>query len=296
MVARIITLIRRHPLVAYFVLACVISWVAVAPLIAAGLGLTEWNPSPSWHSLGALGPMAAAVLVTAAMAGRSGLAEFWSRLARWRVGPVWWLLAVSPVVLCAAAYFAMRIAGARLESFAALRSAFANPVWVSGMFLASLAYGLGEEPGWRGFALPRLQHGRSALVATIILSVGWGLWHVPYFLYRYHLQSVTEYVGFYLGLFAGAVWLTFLYNSTGGSTLLVVVWHTVWNAVALVAIALSPTLVALTSGLIMLGGIVALFVGGPRRLSWSVPQVIPPPDVPSVVPHLKPREAPAGSR
>jgi membrane protease YdiL (CAAX protease family) len=296
MVVRIVALIRRHPLAAYFVLACIISWVAVTPLIAVGLGLTDWHLSSSWHSLGALGPVAAAVLVTAAIAGRSGLVEFWSRLARWRVGPVWWLLAVSPLVLCAAAYLAMRIAGARLESFGALKSAFANPMWVGGMFLASLVYGIGEEPGWRGFALPRLQHDRSALGATVILSLGWGLWHVPYFFYRYHLHSATEYVGFYLGLFAGAVWLTFLYNSTGGSTLLVVVWHTVWNAVALAAAVISPTLVALTSGLIMVGGIVALVVGGPRRLSWTTPQVIRPPDAPGVVPHLKPIEAPAGSR
>ena len=276
MIARFLDLIRRHPVVAYFVLACVISWAAVAPLVVAGLGLTDRQWPTYWHSLGALGPAAAAVLVTATIAGLSGLAEFSSRLMRWRVGFVWWLLALSPLVLCAVAYLAMRIAGARLESVVAVKSAFADPAWLSGMFLASLAYGLGEEPGWRGFALPRLQHGRSALWATVILSIGWGLWHVPYFFYRYHLASATEYVGFYLGLFAGAVWLTFLYNSTGGSTLLVVVWHIVWNAVALAAAVLSPTLVAITSGLIMVGGIAALVIGGPRRLSWTQAHVIVP--------------------
>jgi membrane protease YdiL (CAAX protease family) len=189
---------------------------------------------------------------------------------------VWWLLALSPVALCAIALVVLRMARAPMSGTSALRSAFADPAWVTSMFLAALAYGLGEDPGWRGFALPRLQYGRSALRATVILSIGWGLWHVPFFFYRYHMHSAGEYAGFYLGLFAGALWITFLYNSTGGSTLLAVVWHTVWNAVALAAAVLSPTLVAVTSALIIVSGVVALLIGGPRRLSWSVPHVIAP--------------------
>lgn len=274
---RIAAPIRRHPLAAYFIIACAVSWVGVSPLVAAGLGIFDLGLSPSWHTLGAVGPVSAAVLVTAAVGGRPGLVEFGGRLVRWRVGPVWWLLAVgSPLVLCALALGALRIAGAPLAGFGALRSAFADPAWVGSMFLASLAYGIGEEPGWRGFALPRLQHGRSAFRATLLLSVGRGLWHVPYFFYRYHMSGVGEYLGFYVGLFAGALWLTFLYNSSGGSTLLVVLWHTVWNAVALAATVVLPTLVAVTSGLIMVSAVVALLVGGLRRLSWVEAQVIAP--------------------
>lgn len=267
---------RRHPVVAFFVIACVVSWLAVAPLVAAAMGWFDLGWSPTWHSLGALGPVTAAVIVTAVVSGRAGLAEFWNRLVRWRVGVRCWLLALSPLALGGVAYVALRASGAPLEPLATLGRGFRDPAWVTGMFLASLAYGLGEEPGWRGFALPRLQYGRSALWATTILTVGWGLWHVPYFFYRYHFQSGAEYLGFYLGLFAGAVWLTFLYNSARGSTLIVVVWHTVWNAVALAAAILSPTLVAITSALIMMTGIAALLVGGPRRLSRAEPHVIPP--------------------
>jgi cytochrome c oxidase subunit IV len=101
------------------------------------------------------------------------------------------------------------------------------------------------------------------------------LWHVPYFFYRYHFSGVGEYVGFDFGLFAGALWLTFLYNSTAGSILIVVVWHTVWNAVALVAAVISPSLVAVTSALIMVSGGLALIVGGPRRLAWSPQRSLP---------------------
>lgn len=272
---RLVETIRRHPLAAYFVTACAVSWLGVSPLIAAGLGMRDLGWSPSWHALGALGPVVAAVLVTTISGGRAGLSEFWGRLVRWRVGLVWWLLAVSPVVLCLLGLAALRIAGAPLAPAGALRRAFADPGWIGSMFLASLAYGVGEEPGWRGFALPRLQYGRSALRATLLLSIGWGLWHVPYFFYRYHMHGVGEYTGFYLGLIAGALWLTFLYNSAGGSTLIVIVWHTVWNAVALAAAVVSPALVAVTSALIMVSGIVALLVGGARRLSWTDAHVVP---------------------
>lgn len=64
---------------------------------------------------------------------------------------------------------------------------------------------------------------------------------------------------------------------SGGSTLIVVVWHPVWNAVALAAAVVSPALVAVTSALIMVSGVVALLVGGARRLSWPESHIVPSP-------------------
>lgn len=64
---------------------------------------------------------------------------------------------------------------------------------------------------------------------------------------------------------------------SGGSTLIVIVWHLVWNAVALAAAVVSPALVAVTSALIMVSGVVALLVGGARRLSWTESHIVPSP-------------------
>lgn len=254
---------RRHPVLAYGILACLISWTAVLPLI-------RHDDVPSaWHALGAVGPITAALILTALMGGGSALADFARRMVRWRVGTIAWLLALSPIVFGAMAMAVMALMGAPLNGFSAVRNAFADPAWVGGMFLASLAYGLGEEPGWRGYALPYLERGRTALRATALLSIAWGIWHVPYFFYRYQLGGVGAYIGFYLGLFAGAIWLTFLYNSTGGSILLVVVWHTTWNAVAVVGALISPQVVAVTSALIMISALITFGVGGPQRLSWT---------------------------
>lgn len=253
---------RRHPVLTYFMLACAISWGLVSPL------LLHYQVPSVWHALGAIGPIAAALITIAIVGGHGGLRKFAGRMTQWRVGTIAWLLALSPIILCGIAIAALAVMGAPLNGVPALRAAFADPGWLGAMFLASLAYGVGEEPGWRGFALPRLMQGRTAFRATVLLTLGWGVWHVPYFFYRYHLGSVGEYIGFYLGLFAGAVWLTFLYNSTGGSTLIVMVWHTVWNAVALVGAVISPQVVAVTSAMIMISAVIAVVVGG-RRLSWA---------------------------
>jgi len=81
--------------------------------------------------------------------------------------------------------------------------------------------------GWRGYALPRLQRGRIALEATVILSVMWGLWHVPTFLFDQDLaQGLGMAIGFLFTTFPVAVLYTWLYNSTGGSVLLVSLWST----------------------------------------------------------------------
>ena len=80
-----------------------------------------------------------------------------------------------------------------------------------------MTFGLGEETGWRGFALPRLQRGHSALSATLILWALWALWHLPLFFYSYDLSVVP---GLTIGLLAGAVtgsagWISFIQGARG---------------------------------------------------------------------------------
>lgn len=163
---------RRYPLAAYFTLACAVSWIAVSPLVAARFGLLP-PIAPAWHWVGATGPITAAVLVTLATGGGRGLRELWSQMSRWRVGAAWWVLAVgSPLALFALAAVVLRMLGRPWPELAPLRASFAEPAWVANLVAASLAYGIGEEPGWRGFALPRLQAGRNALGATLILTLG----------------------------------------------------------------------------------------------------------------------------
>jgi membrane protease YdiL (CAAX protease family) len=111
-----------------------------------------------------------------------------------------------------------------------------------------LTFGLGEETGWRGFALPRLQQNRSARSATLILGVLWALWHLPQFFYSFDL-SLLGVVTFAISILCGALLLTWLYNSTGGSVLITTLWHGAFNtAVAGAQGAMAP----LVNGLVIL--------------------------------------------
>jgi membrane protease YdiL (CAAX protease family) len=114
----------------------------------------------------------------------------------------------------------------------------------------ALAYGFGEEPGWRGFLLPHLRQ-RTGLPATILLlTMAWGGWHGLMFAYRLPSEPLLV-VGFFVGLLAGAIWLGWLLHRTG-SILVVALWHAVWNIVNIPAMAVSDTVLAALSTQVMI--------------------------------------------
>jgi uncharacterized protein len=102
---------------------------------------------------------------------------------------------------------------------------------VLAMFAFSIFPGsaLGEELGWRGFALPHLQDGHSALSATLILGPLWGVWHLPLWLTGSTSNPLTLFPIFVISVVAMSVLLTWVYNGTEGSLLLVVLLHATAN-------------------------------------------------------------------
>ncbi len=258
-------MLRARPGAAFVALSFAITWILVSPLVLSGLGLVAWRVSPHWHVLGALGPIGAAFIVTFPVAGRGGLTDLLARMGRWRVGLPWLLAGVaSPLALLVVAVVGVRVASGAWPDAGAL--AGRDAVWWLGGLAAALAYGVGEETGWRGFLLPRLQARRSALAATALLTLAWAAWHVPMFAYRFDF-GVVEVVGFFVGLFAGAVWLTALYNGSGGSVFVVAAWHATWNVVNILALPVSMAVVATMSTLVMVAAVVVVVVWGPRRLA-----------------------------
>ena len=99
------------------------------------------------------------------------------------------------------------------------------------LLLITFVGALGEETGWRGYALPQLQRRFSPLASSFIIAVAWFLWHLPQFfvIATYRDSSPVQYAGMFIGLLCGAVVLTWLYNRSGGSILLVIVWHGLYN-------------------------------------------------------------------
>ena len=213
-------------LITYFINAYAISWSIGVPLALANQGIIP-AILPQWtHYLIAFGPMLSALIITAITQGLSGLKELGKRIIRWAC-PKWIIVAFSPLII---GYIVLKILNALTGSQIVLSDFgvvnYLPPLGFRALLLWFFTFGLGEETGWRGFALPRLQKGRGALAATLILAAFWALWHLPQFFY---LFDPTMAVGWVIGLFAGAVILTWLYNSANNSILMVAIWHACFN-------------------------------------------------------------------
>ena len=211
------SVVRRYPLIVFFVLAYVFSWWTW-PLYAFGL-----SPSP----IIAFGPFLAAILVLALTTGKGGVVTLLRRMVRWRVRPVWYAVALLlPVAISGGAALLNVVLGASAPSPAELGA------WsglVPTFFLLLLVPGIGgawEEPGWRGYALPKLQGGHSALLASLILGVVWAFWHLPLMVIgQIHLSDPVYIV-------AWTVVFTWVFNNTNGSVLIAMLMHNMHNVIS----------------------------------------------------------------
>lgn len=218
--------------------------------------------------LGPFGPTAAALILTLVREGRAGVAALLKRGCQGF--PVVWLIPVlllMPTVTGAALAIVSGLTGVapRLPAFEA-------PWLIPVAFIYILVLGgpLGEEFGWRGYALPRLQARHSALVSSLILGAVWALWHVPLF-FMPSQQAVYGNIPFW-GFAAGAMMLsvlfTWVYNNTGGSVLAAILFHTTGNLAQFLFPALESPLAGLASlllNLLVVFGVVLVF--GPAHLA-----------------------------
>jgi membrane protease YdiL (CAAX protease family) len=211
----LIQTLKRHALLTYFVLVFVLTWAFWIPLALI-------HPfSPVLLLLGNIMPSLVGIGLTALFSGKSGLGELFRRLGRVRVPLIWYAVVrlLVPVLQLVA------IGIPTLLGLATI--AFAFPV--VGV-LDSFYAGLGEELGWRGFALPRMQARQQALPASLLLGFLWGLWHLPYNI-ALGVPLASIFIGAVLGTPALAVLFTWVYNNTKGSLFLMVLFHVVIDIV-----------------------------------------------------------------
>jgi len=262
---------KRHALVAYFILAYAISWAVQIPLALKAQGLSQAPVPLSIHYLAGYGPMLAAVIMTWLTGGVSGLKELFGRILK-RVQPVWWLVAISPLALYVIVALVLRLIQGQLLDLSLLGQVdFLPNLGLGALFLWLLTYGIGEETGWRGYALPRLQKNHSALSATVILWVFWAIWHLPAFFYLY---DPTIVIGFLFGVLAGAIVFTWLYNSTGGSIFMVTLFHGVFNFTTGCTACKAGMVSAIISTLIMVWAVIVVILFKPTNLSRTEKHVI----------------------
>jgi uncharacterized protein len=239
-------LIVRHPVVAFFVIAFAGSWMVWLPLVLAqdGLGVLSYavpdGVSTLVYTLGIIaGPTLSAFLLTAITGGRASVWQFLRRYIHWRVGFRWYLLIlfgfISVYLPVMSIFLGATLLQALLQKWSLIFSFFLPTI-----LILLLRTQLWEEPGWRGFALPRLQPKVGAVGASLILGILQGLWHVPLlfipgmivpgkFLFTIPSFAFNLFGLVLLGMAIGVI-MTWLYNNTQGSLLIVILFHTVWDA------------------------------------------------------------------
>jgi membrane protease YdiL (CAAX protease family) len=257
--------VARHPIAGYYLITLAISWMIGAMLIAKSQGWIEAPVPFGLHYLYSFGPMLAGVFMTWVVSGRAGLGELWKRITQWRIGLNWQLVAwVSPAALFMLALPFARLISGELPDLRLLGQANYLPylgLWVLPLWLVT--FGFGEEIGWRGFLLPRLQKTRTASRSTFLVGCMWLLWHLPAFFYltTYDRLGLIMLPGFAFSVLCGAVIFTWLYNSTRGSVYAVAVWHAVFDLFTASAVGQGVIGIVMSAGVVIWALVIANRLG-----------------------------------
>ena len=275
MTSRLSSVIKRHPLITFFVVTYALTW--------GFLTLGIFLPAR---------PLLAALIVISISQGRAGLKELGSRMIRWRVGWLWFAVALGLPLGVHLVTMVLNIPFAGVPSLAF--SSLTTFLVVFAVRLVNPLDGpLGEEPGWRGFALPGLQSTLSPLVSTLILAVLINGWHLPLFFMEEGGLQPSFIVTAVLGTVAVTFWYTWLFDHTGGSVLMTLVMHAtegtihpseLWSVGAASASAQAIYAVvwfAVAIGLVILDW---KFWRGPAPTRATAPTVMPPREASPVTP------------
>ena len=215
--------IQRHSVTTYFVLALLISYggflIVVGPKLLRGEAMQSTDAFILFPVI-VVGVCLVGITLTGIVDGRSGLRDLFSRIGRWRVGVRWYAVALlTPPVLILVVLLTLRT--------------LASPVFAPNIFPLGIAFGifpgLFEEVGWTGYAFPRMRAKHSALVASILLGVLWGLWHAPVVDYLgaaapHGVYWAPFFLAFIALLAAMRVLIAWVYSNTG-SVLLAQLMH-----------------------------------------------------------------------
>jgi membrane protease YdiL (CAAX protease family) len=232
---------RQHPILAYFLLAFAITWMLHLPMVFSrnGLGWLPYEVPVALYAilfiLGAFsGPTLGAFVVTNALEGKEGTRKLFRRYGQWRLGLPWYAIAIFGLPILHILAGSVALQGVPLADLEAnWATFFSTDLPALLIFPALITWG--EEPGWRGFALTRLQESYHPLAASVIVGFMHALWHLPVFL----MVSGPIALGpFTLTGFASntavvivlAILWTWVFNRARGSILIAVLLHASLNA------------------------------------------------------------------
>lgn len=193
-----------------------------------------------------------------------------NRMFRWKVKIVWYFVVLlGPFILFGIAVIINYIlTGNFTYQGIGVSNEFSQFGPIAFLIYNIVTFGFGEETGWRGYALPKLQTRFNALSATLILTVGWAIWHIPMFLYRtgYTEMGIGGIFSWALSLLTGSILLTWLYNSTQGSILIAALFHATID-IAFTSDIVNVQITNYMGMLITLIGIAVLIIFRPKNLA-----------------------------
>lgn len=209
----------RRQLIAYFLTTFAFSWGIFGSALAF-----DFAQSPV-VILGVWGPTLSAITVTALFYGKDGLKRFFGRINA-KEGLKWFL----PLL---AFFLVIGLTGRFIGSVAAgieFDPKFWGWAWVAQVMVAQLLIaGLGEEFGWRGFALQRLQHIMTPFRATLVIAFFHLLWHAPTYWLGQGMHNVPAIWAIFF-LLPWTILFTWVYNKSQGSILVSVFFHAAMGA------------------------------------------------------------------
>ncbi|QBD75070.1 CPBP family intramembrane metalloprotease [Ktedonosporobacter rubrisoli] len=228
--------LQRHPLVSYFVMAYGFSWIGWLPYVLSqdGIGLLNFSLGQLLALPGAyLGPLLSGFVMTAVMEGKPGVGRLLRRMIQWRISWYWYLVALVGVpIIIVAGLLALPGVEANIHP-QPLQIIMFYPLL---LIMEILTSGLAEEPGWRGFALPRLQRQFGPLLASIILGILWQFWHLPLYLTSWGNGAGPLTIGISaLGNIGLTILITWVFNHTRESLLITILLHAALDAFGVTA-------------------------------------------------------------
>lgn len=264
--------LKRHSLIAGLVLMFAFTW----PIDLSNSGILPVRVPFVFSLLGGWGFILASLLMTGLTLGKEGVITLLKRYLIWRVHWQWYLVAflLLPVLEFSSVALTSWLTGvpvdygnSMIQKVVPLK---ANPFLLIIPWLLFEIITNGEEMGWRGYVLPRLQFKYSALISSLILGVIWSGWHLPKFLGTGPSEgrSIFWFTVFHM---AAAVLYTWLYNNTRGSLLMVTIFHATGNTAGM----LLPVSFAVSGGVIqnimiivyVLAAVLVTIATGTERLS-----------------------------
>jgi uncharacterized protein len=221
---------NKISIIAFFVMTYAFSWILWIPIALSSQKLLAVQISPFLGIIiGGIGPSLSALILTMAEKGMPGIRSLLGCLFKWRVAIKWYIFILfipTTIILGSIVLYSLiENLPLNIPNIGDWRIVFLT-------FILTLLIGgpIGEELGWRGYALPKLLETRNPILTSLIIGMGWGIWHLPLFWIQGSLQAEIPLTWFMISILAEAILYTWVYISTGGSIILMVMLHTSINA------------------------------------------------------------------